>query len=233
MKVRDVMTRPVVAVGSGTPFRRLVELMDEHRISGIPVTDDAGSVLGVVTEGDLIVKEHRPDHIKLKTPFGSADELHERRRRVEGLVAGELMTAPAVTVDVDADLRVAARLMTLHAVARVPVTKNGKLTGIVSRGDVLKVFLRSDADIEREIDVEVLTRRVLEDVPDLAVDVSEGVVTLRGVVAKRSTARLLAFHVDRLDGVTKVNDLLGWWLDDLTSPVRLPPPPVGPIEQVL
>lgn len=233
MKVRDAMTHPVVTVTTGIAFRRIVELMCENSVSGVPVVDGSGQVLGVVTEGDLIVKEHRPNHVKVRTPFGSSDDQHERRRRVDGLVAGELMTSPAVTVDADADLRVAARLMTMYAIGRLPVMRDGKIVGIVSRSDVLNVFLRPDDEIRSQILEDVVAHRVLEDVPDLAVVVESGVVTLRGVVPRRSTARLIVFHVDRLDGVTKVVDKLAYRLDDLCSPVRPDPPAVGPLERIL
>lgn len=227
------MTPEVISVTAGSSFRRIVEMICEHHVSGFPVVDGSGAVLGVVTGGDLVVKEHRADHVKVRTPFAASDDLHERYRRVEGLVAGELMTAPAVTVDADADLRVAARLMSLHAIARLPVTKDRKLVGIVSRSDVLKVFLRPDDEIRRDILEDVLGRKVLEETNGIDVDVRDGVVTLRGVLPRLSTTRLITFHVNRLDGVTKVVDKLSYWLDDLESPVHLDPPPVGPLEQIL
>jgi len=142
------------------------------------------------------------------------------------------MTAPAYTVDADSDLRVAARMMTLHGIRRLPVTTRGRLVGVLTRGDVLNVFLRPDAEIEREIRQDVLARKVLEETPNLIVQVIDGVVYLRGTVRCRSTAQVIAFHIDRLDGVAKIVNELAYEIDDLET-IALTPPPIGPLEQVI
>jgi CBS domain-containing protein len=232
MKVKDVMTRDVVRVRTDTPFKKLVDLMQRHGMSGLPVTDGDARVIGMVSGGDLVVKGHRANRVRIHSPITVVDDPREHTRRADGLVAGELMTWPAVTIDADADLAAAARAMTLHGIRRLPVTTGGKLVGILTRGDVLKAFLRSDAEIEREIRQDILGRKVLEDTPDLTVEVADGVVRLRGTVRCRSTARVIGFHCDRLDGVTKVVNEIGYETDDLTAvPVSLPP--LGPIELVL
>lgn len=233
MKVRDVMTRSVVSVTSDTAVRKIIELLDHHSVSALPVIDESGRVLGVVSEADLLVKEHRSYHVRLHLPFVAIDSDQELRRRTEGHVAGEVMSTPAITIDEDAELRVAARMMTLYGVRRLPVTRAGKLIGIVSRRDVLAVFRRPDEEIRKEILTAVLKGRIVDDTGRVKIDVHDGVVTLRGVVDRLSTARLIGFHVDRLDGVTKVNDEVGFLLDDLVTHERAEAPAVGPIEQIL
>ena len=230
MKVRDVMTADAVTVRTDTPFRTLVEIIEERGISGLPVIDEMGRVLGMVTSGDLVVKGHRAHHVHIHTPTASADEVGEHDRRAQGTCAGALMTTPAVTIDADADVRSAARLMTLHGIRRVAVTTEGVLVGMLTRGDVLKVFLRPDEDIEWEIKHHLA--RVHADVPELEVSVVAGVVRLAGNVRRRSVANLIAFHADRCDGVVRVDDELVFDIDDL-EPVTVSPPAVGPLEQVL
>jgi len=232
MNVRDAMTKDVVTVRTNAPFRRIVELMSEHRVSGLPVVDGLGHVLGVVTEGDLVVKGHRGSPVLFRSRLPSGRGTREYARRVEGAVAGELMSAPAITVDEAADLRVAARLLSLHAVRRVPVTRAGKLAGILSRADVLKVFLRPDEDLRREI-AEILDRKIVAGTRHVEVEVADGVVTLRGSVERRSTALVIGFHGDRVDGVTRVDNELVFLLDDMDDEEETILIPTGPAELTL
>lgn len=229
MKVRDAMTSDVVSASTTTPFRRIVELMTSNHVSGLPVVDGLGHVIGVVSEGDLVVKEHRGSPVRLRAGLPSARKRREYARRVEGAVAGELMSAPAITVDADADLRFAARLLSLHSIRRVPVTQAGKLCGVLSRADVLKVFLRPDEDIRREIVDDILGNRIVANVPNVLVEVADGIVTLSGDVRRRSTALVIGFHVDRVDGVTRVDNELHYELDDMEIEPQLAPP-MGPAE---
>jgi CBS-domain-containing membrane protein len=225
MKVSDVMTTDVVSVRTNTPFRTIVRLLDETGCSGLPVVDETRRVVGMVSSADLVVKSHRANDVGIGAPA-------EHRRRAEGLVAGDLMSTPAVTIDAETDLRVAARVMTLHRIRRVVVTRRRELAGIITRGDVLKSFFRADADIEREIKQVILGHKVAEEAPGVLVSVEDGVVYLRGTVKRRSTARVIGFHVDRLDGVTKVVNELSYDVDD-TESFSIAPPPVGPLEMVL
>jgi CBS-domain-containing membrane protein len=235
MKVCDVMTPTVVSVGPEATFKEIIERMRAARVSGLPVVDERRSVIGVVSESDLLLKEHRADHISFSPPFSRhGSEGGEVRRRTEGRLAGELMTSPALTIAEDADLRAGARLLTLHSIGRLPVTRDGRLVGILARSDVLKAFLRSDADISREVTEEVLGAKVLEDTSGVVVEVRDGVVALRGSVERLSTARLIAFHVDRIDGVTSVENHLEHTLDDLVLHEPSPLLPIlGPLEQIL
>jgi CBS domain-containing protein len=225
------MTPEVKTVQTSTPFRRIVEVMTENRISGIPVVDDSTRVIGVVTEGDLVVKQNRGDRIGFRPPNSAIPSEREYARRVQGTVAGALMTKPAVTVDEDADLRMAARLMSQHRIGRLPVTSNGRLVGILSRGDVLRVFLRPDEDIRRDVE-QMLEQKVVADTTGIKVDVADGVVTLRGDVEQASTATVVGFHVDRCDGVTCVVNELSCQTNDLEQPASVAAP-LGAVELAL
>jgi CBS-domain-containing membrane protein len=141
--VQDVMTTDVVTVGRHTAFKDIAGLFDQHRISAVPVVDAQRHVLGVVSEADLLARQTEPGHRMPITP-------NQRRRHTKaaGCRAHELMTAPAVTVGADADVVTAARLLQRHGVKRLPVLDAaGVLVGIVSRRDLLRVFLRTDHDI--------------------------------------------------------------------------------------
>ncbi|AOR37594.1 hypothetical protein BFF78_38580 [Streptomyces fodineus] len=156
--VNDVMTHRVVALRGGAAFKDIVKVMREWRVSALPVLDDAGRVIGVVSEGDLLPID-KPDAV----------------------TAAGLMTAPAVTVAPDATLDHAARIMARTRVKRLPVVdRAGLLLGIVSRSDLLKVFLRDDADIAEEVRREVVVRLFGTHAAAVRVEVRDGVVTLAG-----------------------------------------------------
>ncbi|MFI6654944.1 CBS domain-containing protein [Streptomyces sp. NPDC050523] len=192
--VSDVMTHTVVAVGSKAPFKEIVELLDQWKVSAVPVLAGEGRVVGVVSEADLMAKEEFRD-----TEEGDPEE----RRKAGGVTAGDLMSAPAVTVHADASLAEAARIMARRRVKRLPVVDGvGLLQGVVSRSDLLKVFLRDDAQIAAEIRSSVLSQ--LPVVAPLTVSVSEGVVTLGGVLPDRALVPVVARAVRAVEGVVDV-----------------------------
>ena len=173
-KVRDVMTTSVVTVDRITPYKEIARLLTEHRISGIPVLQMGREVAGVVTEADLLAAQTK-----------TAQRLHAATRgrwlrrgpRHPALTAGEMMSAPPVTISPDATLPAAARLMCDRHVRRLPVVDaKGKLVGLVSRRDLLSVFLRPDSDVAADV------RELLDDL--LPVDPASATATVRnGVVA--------------------------------------------------
>jgi CBS-domain-containing membrane protein len=192
--VSDVMTHTVVAVGSEAPFKEIVELLDQWKVSAVPVLAGEGRVVGVVSEADLMAKEEFRD-----TEEGDPDE----RRKAGAVTAGDLMSAPAVTVHADATLAEAARVMARRHVKRLPVVDEiGLLQGVVSRSDLLKVFLRDDEEIAEEIRSSVLSK--LPVVTTLTVQVSEGVVTLGGVLPDRTIVPVVARAVRAVEGVVDV-----------------------------
>ena len=180
-RVSDVMTTSVVTVDRITPYQEIDRLLTERRISGLPVLKMGREVAGVVTEADLLAAQDETNRRARMASSVGGRWLHRKRPHV-GLTAGTLMTAPAITIGPDATIPAAARLMNTHHIRRLPVVDGqGKLVGIVSRRDLLSVFLRPDADIIHDV------RQVLNEIPvtdpkDVDVTVRHGVVTLSGVM---------------------------------------------------
>jgi CBS domain-containing protein len=221
--VQDVMTRRVVVVRDSTPFKEIVRRMQEFRVSAVPVVDDAGRLVGIVSEGDLILKED-PNLARDPRLF---ERRHRRtdREKAAGLVAAQLMTSPVVTVSPDASLGEAARLMHHHLVKRLPVVAPDRtVLGIVSRADLLKVFLRRDADIAREVSEDIIRRTLWIDPATIRVTVREGVVSLEGQIERRSLIRVLVGLVQELEGVVGVESRLSYLVDDTEPSSELPLP---------
>ena len=219
-RVRDVMTREVVTVDEEASFKKIAATIAERRVSALPVLDQDGRVAGIVSEADLLLKEEFPEG-----PAGGR-RFQGHRRRVEqakaaGDTAAELMTTPAVTVGPDATVTEAARLLHRHGIKRVPVVDpSGPLLGIVSRADLLKVFLRSDAEIAQEVRQDVLVRAMWVNPDTVTVEVRDGVVTLTGQLERRSLVPITVSLVHGLDGVVDVVDRLTFEVDD--SPIMVP-----------
>ena len=185
-RVRDVMTTSVVTVDRMTPYKEIAVLMAERKISAVPVLILGRHVAGVVSEADLLgVLDKRAREAQLES--GGRLHWHTGDKKHWGLTAGELMTSPAITIHPDATLPAAARLMNSRHLKRLPVVDaaklgggvGGKLIGIVSRCDLLSVFLRPDEDIAREVR-EMLTQILLADPASLTARVRNGIVTLAG-----------------------------------------------------
>jgi CBS-domain-containing membrane protein len=218
--VRDVMTQEVVTVDEHASFKEIATLIGERRVSAVPVLDREGRVLGIVSEADLVLKEEFPEGPAGGRLFQGRRQ-REDRAKAAGDTAAELMTAPAVTVGPDASVAEAARLLHRHGIKRLPVVDPaGPLLGIVSRADLLKVFLRSDADIAREVRQEVLLRAMWMDPDTVVVEVRDGVVTLTGQLERRSLVPITVSLVRGLDGVVDVVDWLTFELDD--TPIMVP-----------
>ncbi|AJF63190.1 CBS domain-containing protein [Streptomyces vietnamensis] len=194
--VSDVMTHTAIAIGRDAPYKEIVALMDEWKVSALPVLEGEGRVIGVVSEADLLPKEEfrgvepRPEEFPEAAKAGAVR-------------AGELMSSPAVTVHADASLAEAARIMARRKVKRLPVVNGiGMLEGVVSRSDLLKVFLRNDEEIAAEIRRTVLGGSAA--LADLDVAVVEGVAILRGALPDRALVPLLARAVRAVEGVVDV-----------------------------
>jgi CBS-domain-containing membrane protein len=213
--VRDVMTTKVLTASPDTPYKQLVQLLAEHRVSAVPVVDERGHVLGVVSEADLLLKQ--------EYPHGLADALwlESRRRRVErakvgGAVAADLMTSPVVTVNRDTSVVEAARLLHAKGVKRLPVEDAlGRLVGIVSRSDLLASFRRPDEEIRREILEDLIRHDLLMSPERFDVKVRDGLVVLQGCCERRSLIPILVRAVEGVAGVVRVENRLGYEVDDV------------------
>ncbi|PRX70582.1 CBS domain protein [Nonomuraea fuscirosea] len=216
--VADVMTDKVVAVSAATPFKEIAETLISGGISAVPVTDDDNHVLGMVSEADLLRKEEfREQYYRegYRPPLRARLRHPKGRQKAEGDTAAELMTTPAVTVSPKASAVEAARLMDGHGVKRLAVVDyDGRLVGIVSRRDLVKLFLRGDEAIAAEVRDDVLDRSLWVDTGDVRVDVRQGVVTLSGRMERRTEAAIAVRMVGRVNGVVDVVDRLTWKTDD-------------------
>jgi len=220
MRVHDVMTREVIAVRPETQLKEVARLLVEHRIGGVPVVDADNTVLGVVSESDFAIKERGAEYIP-RVRFGWLfSDVRRDVARVAARTAGEAMSAPAVTIEGRiASVREAAITMVEHKINRLPVTEDGRLVGIITRGDLVRVFVQPDAAIAERL------RADLRAVDGLIVEVVDGVVTLSGTVATSALAETSARIVSNFDGVVAVNsDQLTWRVE----PRREPLVPVGP-----
>lgn len=219
--VSDVMTRRVHVARPLTPFKLLVQLIEDNKISAVPIVDDQGAPVGIVSESDLLLKERRHE---LES---EQSLLHPRRRRLErakakGVVAAEIMTTSPITVRSDTTLAQAARLMQESNVRRlVVVDERGKIVGIVSRSDLLQVFLRTDDELGDEVLSTIIPSMLLPVPEAVKVTVHWNVVTLSGEVDRKSDADVLTRMTRELDGVVDVvNRLRFHWDDSSAAPAQ-------------
>lgn len=213
--VRDYMTTDVVTLRPGDGFKEIVRALADRGVSGAPVVDDAGKVLGVVSEGDLLHKE------EFKTAAeGPRRYLASRRGRIArdkagGDTAADLMSGPAVTVTADTPVARAARTMAERGVERLPVVgPDGSLVGVFSRADLLGVFLTPDRQLREEIITEVVQRSLSQDPAKVRVDVDGGVVTLNGTLDHENLIPIAVALTRAVDGVVDVVDELSAATDD-------------------
>jgi len=145
--VSDVMTSRVHVATPSAPFKHLLRVIGENRISAIPIVNQQGVPIGIVAASDLLLKE-RQDEFKASNDLKRSP----RTTKVEGTIASDLMTSPAITVTLDTSLNQAARLMHMGNIRRlVVVDERGRIAGIVSRSDLLHVFLRGHEEMQEEV----------------------------------------------------------------------------------
>ncbi|MHC3469546.1 CBS domain-containing protein [Streptomyces sp. 7R007] len=210
--VADLMTHNVVRARLDTPFKEIVELLADNGITAVPVVDETDRPLGVVSEADLLRKCAVQTDPSGRTPVPHLEAWE--RAKAEGATAAELMSAPAVCARPEWTAVEAARLMTLRNVKRLPVLDEAdRLTGIVSRSDLLRMFLRRDDAIRDEITQDVL-RRTLHLAPsEVTAEVREGKVTLAGTVEASSLIPVIERLCRNVDGVVSVSAHLGYRFD--------------------
>ncbi|MEU3772462.1 CBS domain-containing protein [Streptomyces sp. NPDC032472] len=185
--VADLMTPTAVTVQRGTSFKEIARLLKEFDITAVPVVDDTGRPVGVVSEADLL-----------------------HRRSADGVAtAGQLMTSPAVTARPEWSVVRAARIMKRHQVKRLPVIDaGGRVIGVLSRSDLIQLFLRSDRAIQEEILEDVLTHTLRIAPSAITVDVKDGLVTLSGTVPRPELLPVVVRLCQSVDGVVDVDSRL-------------------------
>ena len=217
----DVMTREVVSVGPDTPVRAIAELLFTRRISGVPVLED-GRLIGVVSEGDLI---------------GHAAAIGEQRRswwlsalmndsvsardyaKTHGRTARDVMTSAVITIGEAATLAEIAKTLERHRIKRVPVLREGKLVGIVSRGNLLQGLATLEVEAAATVDDDTIRERLIAELrgqswahlPPDAIAVENGIVRLSGIVQTEDERRALRIAAENIPGVKGVDDHLTIW----------------------
>lgn len=215
--VESLMTTEVVTATTDTPFKEIVRLLDEHRISALPVVDTRGVPVGVVSEADLVAKEEYVGGTEEPRLFAGAAR-KQRWHKAHGRTAGDLMTKPAVTIATDASVTAAARKLADGNLRRLfVVAPDGTLAGVVSRRDLLSLFLRTDEQIREDIGREVLARALWADPNSITIEVADGVVTLAGQFDRRSEAEMATRLTAARPGVVGVVDHLSYEWDDITA----------------
>jgi CBS domain-containing protein len=225
--VRDVMTKDVVTVRSYAPFREIVQTMLARKIGALPVVDSMGHAIGIVSRTDLIAKEAVPEGGVAVLWQALSPEGRKTHAQQEATSAARLMSVNLVTIRADAGLTRAAYLMRRHEVTHLPVVdENNLVVGILSRGDLLRVFLRDDVEVREDVIRDVLLGDLDAERDTIDVTVHEGVVTLEGAFDRASTASYAVRATRAVPGVVDVVDKLQWRVDD-SAPVASDRP--GPL----
>ncbi|MEY9877558.1 CBS-domain-containing membrane protein [Streptacidiphilus sp. MAP12-33] len=219
--VGDVMTHQVATVRRDTSFKAVAELLAERDVSAVPVVDDADRVLGVVSEGDLLRKESGQPDPDGHTPALWMSPGNRKRSHAEN--AAGLMSRTVFTARPEWSVVEAARMMDRHHVKRLPVVdETDRLVGIVSRSDLLRVFLRNDRAIRGEIIAEVLQRVMMIEPATVSVEVKDGVVTMRGQLERKSMIPIVERLCRSVDGVVALHAQLSFAFDDTHQDLEPP-----------
>ncbi len=214
MKVRDIMTTNTISVRGDTLLKEAARIMVRNQISGLPVIDSDGRLVGIVTEGDFLrqeVSRDRPYRLSLLDAlFGDSTP----ETPIAETVA-EVMTDKVVTITPEASIGEAARLMASRNVKRLPVVGDeGVLEGIISRADIVNAFTKPDDIIEDEVREDIIRRLLFLDPESIEVTVSDGIVHLGGELENRTEVTLLEELARRIAGVVKVESDLTYVVDD-------------------
>jgi len=215
--VNDVMTREVVTIRPSASLRDVARTLIQCGISGAPVVDDEGVVVGVVSEADILIKEQGEEvipHRPLERVIGPSASTRSLLAKSQATSAGGAMTKPAITISPSASVAEAARVMTEHRVNRLPVVTDGRLVGIVSRADLVRTFVRTDEELVAALRDEVLWTAMRLNPVAFDITVDEGRARIKGHVERRSEAELIASIAALVPGIVQLRTDITWHLDD-------------------
>lgn len=213
MKVEEIMTKDVITVSPKTPIHEAAQLMIDHGVSGLPVVDDAGSVVGIVSEGDLILREKPRERAPWwRLFFGDAEQLAREYQKAHGMTVGEVMTRSLIAVSPDFPIESAALILDQHRIRRVPVVAEGQLLGILSRGDLIKALAKAPARAGGPPSDERLVREMrarLAEEPwvsnrGIVAQAKDGVLSLWGLVlteTEKSAVETMARTIEGCKGI--------------------------------
>jgi CBS domain-containing protein len=213
--VKDVMSTHVFAVRDIATFKEIATTLHEQRVSAFPVIDEDNKVIGVVSEADLLTKEALEGTVP-RTLLS----LQERvRKQTNAVTAADLMTKPPVTIGPDETVTRAARLMFDRRVKRLPViSEDGTLIGIVTRSDVLSVYSRPDAQIQRQVTQDLILGTFACDPDPFTVTVKDGIVTIKGTPETSLIGLDILSAIRHMEGVVAVRDRLSYPPDSSYRP---------------
>ncbi|MFE9255219.1 CBS domain-containing protein [Streptomyces sp. NPDC006879] len=213
-EIRELMTREVVTVPYSAQFKEIARTLAEHQVSAVAVVDHDGHPIGVISERDLLPKSAAQGDYFRSLPEREAWE----EGKASGTRAEELMSSPPVCARPDWTVAEAARLMDTQGVKRLLVVDDSDaLIGIVSRRDLLRIFLREDEDIRQEIMGDVLDLGLRQSPAAITVEVTDGQVELHGTVDFKSLIPLIERLCRTVDGVVCVTQRLGYAVDDTSA----------------
>jgi CBS domain-containing protein len=214
--VASVMTPDVITVRPHTPFKAVVELLDRHHVGAVPVVDEEDRPIGVVSEADLVSKEEF-DGGADPVPLLSGPARRRRWRKARGLTAGEVMHAGVRTIGPTETVAAAAGRLASAGVRRLfVVDEAGRLVGVLSRRDLLTVYLRTDSQLAAEVRGNVLEAALWIE-GGVEVGVADGIVTLTGTLPRRSEVDIVGRLTQAQPGVVGVVNDLHYIVDDLAA----------------
>jgi CBS domain-containing protein len=209
------MTTEVVTVTPGMSLKEAARTMTDVGVSGLPVLDEDGRIIGIITEADFLAREAGRSEPRRRRLL---DALFNEPQVAEAETVEQAMTLDPFVIYPEASLTEAARVMVNHGVKRLPVVDaEGRLAGVISRADVVAAFTRPDDVIEDEIREDVIRRILFLEDGVVDVTVVDGVVTLQGTLPTKSDTRLLEELTRRLDGVVRLESELDFEVDDQRS----------------
>lgn len=211
----DVMSSPVVMLAPGDAIPDAARTFTQWHISGAPVVDDDGRLVGMVTEGDILVKAAGPaGHSLLAEVFRSRREVHEEERRLTGKVVADVMTPDVIQARESTPLRELAATMSRNEINRIPIVRDREIVGIVTRNDVLRMYCRTDRELAHDVR-DTIRKDLWVDPTGLEIDVDGGRVAVRGEVSRHSDAKLIRSFVGLVEGVVSIDTTgLVWTVDD-------------------
>ena len=217
MKISEIMTRNVVTVRPTASIRDAARALVEHAVSGLPVVDERGAVVGVLSEGDLIVRQKPRE----RTPwwrvfFDDGERLAREYQKAEGTTVAEVMTRSVISIAPDMPIESAAVILDERRIRRLPVVADGRLVGIVSRGDLVKALAaaapvesvsRPDAQLVEEMRVRLARERWVAS-RGIIVQAQDGVLTLLGLVESEAEKAALETMARAIEGAKGVQSRL-------------------------